>query len=139
MNKKFHITSIKNYINISKNIIQFSFSVPGLFLNCDGTTSTSLRSILENITSPIHTLSIYDFDRSVTSLSQDVFQAVGINIRILTFTHSHLETLKDNSLRNLRASLESLSIANGKLVQVRYFSMEVGNKNLNIKEHFLLT
>lgn len=79
----------------------------------------SLRSTLERISSPIHSLSIYDFDRSVTSLSQDVFQP-GVNIRHLQFSHSHLETLKDNSLRHVRATLESLSIVNGKLTQVCY-------------------
>ncbi|XP_012157480.1 uncharacterized protein LOC101458689 [Ceratitis capitata] len=89
----------------------------GLFLECPGTTAMSLRSTLERITSPIHSLSIYDFDRSVTSLSQDVFQP-GVNIRHLQFSHSHLETLKDNSLRHVRATLESLSIVNGKLTQI---------------------
>ncbi|XP_058978013.1 chaoptin [Musca domestica] len=89
----------------------------GLFLECPGTTAISLRSTLERISSPIHSLSIYDFDRSVTSLSQDVFQP-GVNIRHLQFSHSHLETLKDNSLKNVRASLESLSIVNGKLTQL---------------------
>nr|XP_014092231.2 uncharacterized protein LOC106618861 [Bactrocera oleae] len=89
----------------------------GLFLECPGTTAMSLRSTLERISSPIHSLSIYDFDRSVTSLSQDVFQP-GVNIRHLQFSHSHLETLKDNSLRHVRATLESLSIVNGKLTQI---------------------
>ncbi|XP_018791682.1 PREDICTED: myosin-G heavy chain-like [Bactrocera latifrons] len=90
----------------------------GLFLECPGTTAMSLRSTLERISSPIHSLSIYDFDRSVTSLSQDVFQP-GVNIRHLQFSHSHLETLKDNSLRHVRATLESLSIVNGKLTQLQ--------------------
>ncbi|EDW27032.1 GL16457 [Drosophila persimilis] len=89
----------------------------GLFLECPGTTALSLRSTLERISAPIHSLSIYDFDRSVTSLSQDVFQP-GVHIRHLQFSHSHLEALKDNSLRNVRSSLESLSIVNGKLTQV---------------------
>ncbi|XP_075158088.1 uncharacterized protein LOC142231362 [Haematobia irritans] len=89
----------------------------GLFLECPGTTAISLRSTLEHISSPIHSLSIYDFDRSVTSLSPDVFQP-GVNIRHLQFSHSHLETLKDNSLKNVRGSLESLSIVNGKLTQL---------------------
>ncbi|EDW53690.1 GM20788, partial [Drosophila sechellia] len=84
----------------------------GLFLECPGTTAISLRSTLERISAPIHSLSIYDFDRSVTSLSQDVFQP-GVHIRHLQFSHSHLEALKDNSLRNVRSSLESLSIVNG--------------------------
>ncbi|XP_017491377.1 PREDICTED: serine-rich adhesin for platelets-like [Rhagoletis zephyria] len=92
----------------------------GLFLECPGTTAMSLRSTLERISSPIHSLSIYDFDRSVTSLSQDVFQP-GVNIRHLQFSHSHLETLKDNSLRHVRASLESLSIVNGKLTQIHIY------------------
>ncbi|XP_034672080.1 chaoptin isoform X2 [Drosophila subobscura] len=89
----------------------------GLFLECPGTTALSLRSTLERISAPIHSLSIYDFDRSVTSLSQDVFQP-GVHIRHLQFSHSHLEALKDNSLRNVRSSLESLSIVNGKLTQM---------------------
>lgn len=89
----------------------------GLFLECPGTTALSLRSTLERISAPIHSLSIYDFDRSVTSLSQDVIQP-GVHIRHLQFSHSHLEALKENSLRNVRGSLESLSIVNGKLTQV---------------------
>ncbi|ALC50011.1 CG42346 [Drosophila busckii] len=89
----------------------------GLFLECPGTTALSLRSTLERVSAPIHSLSIYDFDRSVTSLSQDVIQP-GVQIRHLQFSHSHLEALKENSLRNVRGSLESLSIVNGKLTQV---------------------
>ncbi|XP_030381073.1 chaoptin [Scaptodrosophila lebanonensis] len=89
----------------------------GLFLECPGTTALSLRSTLERISAPIHSLSIYDFDRSVTSLSHDVFQP-GVHIRHLQFSHSHLEALKDNSLRNVGNTLESLSIVNGKLTQL---------------------
>ncbi|EDW75170.2 uncharacterized protein Dwil_GK19841 [Drosophila willistoni] len=89
----------------------------GLFLECPGTTALSLRSTLERISAPIHSLSIYDFDRSVTSLSQDVFQP-GVHIRHLQFSHSHLEALKDNSLKNVRSTLETLSIVNGKLTQL---------------------
>lgn len=63
-------------------------------------------------------LSVYDFDRSVTSLSPDLFTA-GVRIRHLQFSHSHLQILKDNSLKNLRETLESLSIVNGKLTQVK--------------------
>lgn len=91
----------------------------GLFLECPGTTAVSLRSTLQLISSPIQSLSVYDFDRSVTSLSQDMF-VDGVHIRHLQFSHSHLQMLKDNSLKNLRATLESLSIVNGKLLQVRY-------------------
>lgn len=96
----------------------------GLFLECPGTTALSLRSTLERISAPIHSLSIYDFDRSVTSLSQDVIQP-GVHIRHLQFSHSHLEALKENSLRNVRGSLESLSIVNGKLSQVSSWKMQL--------------
>uniref|UniRef100_A0A1B0D2X1 Uncharacterized protein n=1 Tax=Phlebotomus papatasi TaxID=29031 RepID=A0A1B0D2X1_PHLPP len=89
----------------------------GLFLECPGTTAHSLRSTLQLIRAPIQSLSVYDFDRSVTSLSSELF-AGEIHIRHLQFSHSHLQFLADNSLRNLHSSLESLSIVNGKLTQV---------------------
>ncbi|KAG4072974.1 hypothetical protein HA402_006654 [Bradysia odoriphaga] len=89
----------------------------GLFLECPGTTAVTLRSTLQVISAPIHSLSVFDFDRSVTSLSQDMFMA-GVHIKHLQFSHSHLQMLKDNSLKNLRETLESLSIVNGKLLQV---------------------
>lgn len=95
------------------------FSVIGLFLECPGTTAFSLRQILQLISSPIQSLSVYDFDRSVTSLPQDLF-AAGVNIRHLQFSHSHLQVLKENSLKNLYGTLESLSIVNGKLTQVNF-------------------
>lgn len=91
----------------------------GLFLECPGTTAFSLRQILQLISSPIQSLSVYDFDRSVTSLPQDLF-ATGVNIRHLQFSHSHLQVLKENSLKNLYGTLESLSIVNGKLTQVNF-------------------
>lgn len=103
--------------SITHNFLLFYFL--GLFLECPGTTAVTLRSTLQVISSPIHSLSVFDFDRSVTSLSQDMFM-VGVHIRHLQFSHSHLQMLKDNSLKNLRATLESLSIVNGKLLQVRY-------------------
>ena len=109
-----------------KESINFNWIIyfAGLFLECPGITSESLRSTLQLITSPIQSLSVYDFDRSVTSLTQDLFTSTSknnnnnANIRHLQFSHSNLQQLKDNSLQNLRSNLESLSIVNGKLTQV---------------------
>ncbi|XP_055526393.1 protein artichoke [Wyeomyia smithii] len=109
----------------------------GLFLECPSITGEALRSTLQLISAPIQSLSVYEFDRSVKSLTADLFasssgsqfgaspQATGssssgndVNIRHLQFSHSNLQQLKENSLNNLRAHLESLSIVNGKLTQV---------------------
>lgn len=81
-----------------------------------------LRSTLKLITSPIQSLSVYEFDRSVTALTLDLFSSANVNIRHLQFSHSNLQILKDNSLTNLRNSLESLSIVHGKLSEVNDFS-----------------
>ncbi|XP_053678069.1 protein artichoke [Anopheles nili] len=105
----------------------------GIFLECPGITFAALRSTLQVISSPIQSLSVYDFDRTVKSLTVDLFQGatlsgsvpsaesvVGANVSIrhLQFSHSSLQQLKQNSLLPLRAHLESLSIINGKLTQV---------------------
>uniref|UniRef100_A0A182PBH4 Fibronectin type-III domain-containing protein n=1 Tax=Anopheles epiroticus TaxID=199890 RepID=A0A182PBH4_9DIPT len=103
----------------------------GIFLECPGITFAALRSTLQVISSPIQSLSVYDFDRSVKTLTVDLFQgtastAVGaepyaganVSIRQLQFSHSSLQQLKQNSLLPLRSHLESLSIINGKLTQV---------------------
>jgi hypothetical protein len=76
---------------------------------------------LEIISSPIQSLSIYDFDHSITTLTPDLFssQHHTVYIKHLQFSHSNLQQLKENSLKNLRETLESLSIVNGKLKQVK--------------------
>uniref|UniRef100_A0A182Q339 LRRCT domain-containing protein n=1 Tax=Anopheles farauti TaxID=69004 RepID=A0A182Q339_9DIPT len=116
----------------------------GIFLECPGITFAALRSTLQVISSPIQSLSVYDFDRSVKTLTADLFQgsaaaaaaaaaavgsasglasgsgpaATNVSIRHLQFSHSSLQQLKQNSLYPLRSHLESLSIINGKLTQV---------------------
>ena len=75
---------------------------------------------MQVITAPIQSLSVYDFDRSVTTLSQDVFTSGSsqLNIRHLQFSQSHLEVVADNALRSIANSLESLSLVNGRLKRV---------------------
>lgn len=87
-------------------------------LECPGTTAFSLRTTLQLITAPIQSLSVYDFDRSVTTLTPDMFSASKLHIRHLQFSQSHLELVADNALRTVSNSLESLSIVNGKLKRV---------------------
>uniref|UniRef100_A0A182W658 Fibronectin type-III domain-containing protein n=1 Tax=Anopheles minimus TaxID=112268 RepID=A0A182W658_9DIPT len=105
----------------------------GIFLECPGITFAALRSTLQVISSPIQSLSVYDFDRSVKTLTVDLFQgsastgvglgsepllSANVSIRHLQFSHSSLQQLKQNSLLPLRSHLESLSIINGKLTHV---------------------
>uniref|UniRef100_A0A182N0Q5 Fibronectin type-III domain-containing protein n=1 Tax=Anopheles dirus TaxID=7168 RepID=A0A182N0Q5_9DIPT len=109
----------------------------GIFLECPGITFAALRSTLQVISSPIQSLSVYDFDRSVKTLTADLFLGpaaaaaasagitsgsepapTNVSIRHLQFSHSSLQQLKQNSLNPLRSHLESLSIINGKLTQV---------------------
>ncbi|XP_058445542.1 protein artichoke [Malaya genurostris] len=109
----------------------------GLFLECPSITVEALRSTLQLISAPIQSLSVYEFDRSVKTLTADLFSptsshfgassgagasssgsASDVNIRHLQFSHSNLQQLKEQSLHNLRTHLESLSIVNGKLTQV---------------------
>jgi hypothetical protein len=96
----------------------------GLFLECPGITSVLLRNNLQKIHSPIQSLSIYDFDRTITTLANDLFahaassSSGGTHIKHLQFSNSNIQTLRDNSLFNLKDSLESLSIVNGKLTHV---------------------
>lgn len=89
----------------------------GLLLECPGTTAMTLRSTLQLIKSPVQTLSLYDFDRTATSLDSSLFSA-GMFIRNLQFSNTQLSMLKDNSLQYLRLTLESLSITHSKLTQV---------------------
>lgn len=90
----------------------------GLVLECPGTTAFSLRTTLQLITAPIQSLSVYDFDRSVTTLTPDMLSGAKLHIRHLQFSQSHLELVADNALRTVSNSLESLSIVNGKLKRV---------------------
>lgn len=95
----------------------------GLFLECPGVTSVLLKTNLHHIQSPIQSLSIYDFDRTITTLTNDLFSSstnAGVQIKHLQFTNSNIQTLKDNSLIHLKDSLESLSIVNGKLSNVSH-------------------
>lgn len=108
----FHVTgSLKRF---------FSIYFTGLFLECPGITSVLLKTNIQHILSPIQSLSIYDFDRTVTTLTNDLFSSSssGVRIKHLQFSHSNIESLKDNSLISLKDSLESLSIVNGKLRNV---------------------
>lgn len=57
----------------------------------------------------------------MTTLTSDLFSttsANGLQIKHLQFSNSNVQMLKDNSLINLKDSLESLSIVNGKLTNV---------------------
>lgn len=82
-------------------------------------TSVLLKANLHHISSPIQSLSIYDFDRTVTALTSELFATGrGLQIKHLQFSHSSVETLKDTCFVNLKDSLESLSIVNGKLKNV---------------------
>ena len=97
------------------------FIIAGLFLECPGITSALLRNNLQNIQAPIQSLSIYDFDRTVTTLGNDLFSTTssnGIQIKHLQFSNTNIQALKDNSLTSLKDALESLSIQNGKLSHV---------------------
>ncbi|XP_031636562.1 protein artichoke [Contarinia nasturtii] len=89
----------------------------GLQLECPRTTETALRTTLQIVKSPIQTLSLYDFDRTATSISSDMF-VNGIHIRNLKFANTQLSMLKDNSLSYLRTMLETLAITNSKLNQI---------------------
>lgn len=92
----------------------------GLQLECPQTTATALRSTLQIVKSPIQTLSLYDFDRTATSISSDMF-INGIFIRNLKISNTMLNMLKDNCLQYLRTTLETLSITNSKLNQVSLY------------------
>lgn len=97
----------------------------GLFLECPGVTSVLLKTNLQPIDSPIQSLSIYDFDRTITTLTNDLFatsSSNGLQIKHLQFSTSNIQMLKDNSLINLKDSLESLSIVNGKLTNVSRYA-----------------
>lgn len=107
--------------------IQFFIPFTGLFLECPGITSALLRNNLQNIQAPIQSLSIYDFDRTVTTLSNDIFSSSpnGIQIKHIQFSNSNIQALKENSLASLKDSIESLSIQNAKLTQVSFIHWNV--------------
>lgn len=111
-------------------------------------TSVLLKSNLQNINAPIQSLSIYDFDRTITTLTNDLFASSsfhGLQIKHLQFSNSNIQLLKDNSLINLKDSLESLSVVNGKLTNVsRHVSMqsidglsEICNWNINLNFEYI--
>nr|CAD7267220.1 unnamed protein product [Timema shepardi] len=89
----------------------------GLFLECPGASPQTIRSVLDVIATPVKSLSVYDFDKTVTTLSAHYFPPNSI-IRHLQITHSNLHELKDDSLSTLSLGLESLSIVSGKLDKV---------------------
>lgn len=93
-----------------------------LFLECPAVTSILLKTNLRQVRAPIRSLSIYDFDRTVTTMTIDLFASASsskdLQIKQLQFSNSNIQVLKDNSLINLKDSLESLSIVNGKLTKV---------------------
>lgn len=110
---------------INANSFMVFHSFAGLFLECPGVTSVLLKTNLQHIQAPIQSLSIYDFDRTITALTNDLFASSspnGLQIKHLQFSNSNIQMLKDNSLINLRDSLESLSIVNGKLTNVSKYS-----------------
>lgn len=99
-----------------------TFFFSELFLECPAVTSILLKTNLRQVRAPIRSLSIYDFDRTVTTLTIDLFASASssndLQIKQLQFSNSNIQVLKDNSLINLKESLESLSIVNGKLTKV---------------------
>lgn len=118
-NRKFFSTFNISFC-VNKSLI-YSLCLSGLFLECPGVTSVLLKSNLQHIEAPIQSLSIYDFDRTITTLTNDLFASSssnGLQIKHLQFSNSNIQLLKDNSLINLKDSLESLSIVNGKLTNV---------------------
>ncbi|GLH04407.1 GL16457, partial [Gryllus bimaculatus] len=45
----------------------------GLFLECPGASAAAIRQALERVAAPVHSLSVYDLDHSLTELTADVF------------------------------------------------------------------
>lgn len=116
---EFVVTTINPFIIC--RLIKSLLFVSGLFLECPGVTSVLLKTNLQHIQAPIQSLSIYDFDRTITTLTNDLFatsSSNGLAIKHLQFSNSNIQLLKENSLINLKESLESLSIVNGKLTNV---------------------
>ena len=89
----------------------------GLFLECPGATARTLREVLQQVGSPVQSLSVYDLDSQVTMLRADMFPS-GSVIRHLQISHSKLADLADDSLAILRPGLESLSLVSGRLQHV---------------------
>lgn len=122
--KTFVTAAITNSLTPQRNSLIHHFlfiHFTGLFLECPGVTSVLLKTNLQHIEAPIQSLSIYDFDRTITTLTNDLFASStvnGLQIKHLQFSNSNLQMLKDNSLNNLKDSLESLSIVHGKLTNV---------------------
>lgn len=117
----FHTNSRKTFEDAQTRDKISIFFVSGLFLECPGVTSVLLKTNLQHVQAPIQSLSIYDFDRTITTLTNDLFASSstnGLQIKHLQFSNSNIQMLKDNSLINLKDSLESLSVVNGKLTNV---------------------
>ena len=104
-----------------KTLLFYFYISPGLVLECPSTTAFSLRTTLQVIKAPIQSLSIYDFDNSVTTLTPEIFGQTKLPIRHLQFSQSSLQRVADESLRGISSSLESLSIVSGKLQKVSPF------------------
>lgn len=123
-----HLNQKMSYFTCQCSLTNWIFYIfPGLFLECPGVTSVLLKTNLQHIDAPIQSLSIYDFDRTITTLTNDLFASTstnGLQIKHLQFSNSNIQMLKDNSLINLKDSLESLSIVNGKLTNVsKHYAM----------------
>ncbi|XP_037785286.1 protein artichoke-like [Penaeus monodon] len=86
----------------------------GIFMECPMVSLDMVSKVLGLVSSPIHSLSIYDLDPNVTTLPSEVFsQSSGVSQ--LQISHSNLQSLADGSFEGLEGSLEKLTIKHCKL------------------------
>jgi hypothetical protein len=89
----------------------------GIFLECPAISFGTLRGVLEQVRAPIKSLSLYDLEKNVTVLPDNLFPN-HTAVTHLQITQSSIKTLRDNSLQTLRVSLESLGILHAQLQSV---------------------
>jgi hypothetical protein len=73
--------------------------------------------VLQIVSGPIQSLSVYDLDKTVTKLTSDFFPE-GSVVKHLQISHSSLEEILDDCLTAIKPELESLSLVSGKLREI---------------------
>ncbi|KAK3877252.1 hypothetical protein Pcinc_018050 [Petrolisthes cinctipes] len=89
----------------------------GVFLECPMVSLATVGTVLSLVRRPVKSLSIYDLDTNVTSLSPGVFTR-SAGVTILQISQSNLQHIGDSGFRGLENSLQSLTIMHSKLTSV---------------------
>lgn len=108
----------------------------GIFLECPGATGKGVRDALSSVAGGlIQSLSIYDLEPTVFSLSADLFP-LNTKLRQLQISHSNLSVIAEDGLNNIK-SLETFAMVSGKLREIpqKTFTSLTALKTIDIESN----